>query len=140
MKKKVTLILIAVLALCGVGAFAAACGVRTTAQGQWDLLSCTDEEGNVVAYGVNVGGSTGGEKMNISCEVSATRFVLRYSGNTYYGLYEESSKNDEISLTITMDGGTVLQATCYLDKSSNSEVQLMRLTYEGRFYTFRKIA
>lgn len=140
MKKKLALILIAVLALCGAGVFAAACGVKATAQGQWDLLSCTDEEGNVVAYGVNVGGNTGGEKMNISCEVSATRFVVRYSGNTYYGDYEESSKNDEISLTITMDGGTVLQATCYLYKSETSEVQLMRLTYEGRTYTFRKIA
>lgn len=139
-KKKVALILIAVLALCGTGAFVAACGVKATAQGQWDLLRCTDGEGNVLAYGVNVGGNTDVEKMNVTCEVSSSRFVARYSGNTYYGEYEEREESDNVYLTVTMDNGITMQAVCYLYKSANSEVQLMDITYDGKVYTFRKIA
>ena len=139
-KKKVALILIAVLALCGMGAFVAACGVKATAQGQWDLLRCTDSEGNVLAYGVNVGGGTDVEKMNVTCEVSSSRFVARYSGNTYYGEYEEKKQNDNVYLTVTMDDGITMQAVCYLYKSANNEVQLMDITYDGKVYTFRKIA
>ena len=140
MKKKVILILIAVMALFGAGASVAACGVKATAQGQWDLLNCTDGEGNVLASGGYELGSANAETLKMSCEVSASRFVLRHNGNVYYGDYTEKREDGEIFVYVTMDEGGEFTARCYLDKSSESKIQLMEIVYNERIYTFRKIA
>lgn len=140
MKRKAAILLFTLLVAMGLGALVAACGVRVSAQGQWDLLKCTDEEGNVIAYGNNVQGGTAENTLSVSCEVKQGRFSVRYEGDIYYGEFAEEAREDKIHLTITMDGGTQLQAVCYMGGSSGSEVQFMDIIYDGNTYTFRKIA
>ena len=75
-----------------------------------------------------------------ACEISASRFVLRHNGNVYYGDYTEKREDGEIFVYVTMDEGGEFTARCYLDKSSESKIQLMEIVYNERIYTFRKIA
>lgn len=139
MKKRSFLLFFAALLALAMGGLVAACGVRVSAEGQWDLIECRDKEGNIVGYGANMPASEG-EKLNVSCEVSAHEFVLREAGKAVYADYDKDEEKNALNLTVTFEDGSQGTARCYIVSSNSSEYQIMELVFGGKTYKFRKIA
>lgn len=139
--RKITCLIMTFLTALSLASVLAACGVKASEVGEWYLMTCADEDGNVLAYGTETP-ATNGDKMDMVCVIRDNGNVfLRQNKETAYGTYRLDKKAQEQEgkvLQIIFDDDSTATAVCATEKIGGGEFQTLVIRYDGKVYSFIK--